>query len=202
MKKLMTMENDLEYLRKVSEPIDFEKDNIDEMIYDLKEYCINNEIYALSSVQIGIPKTLMYIKNTNQDMNLNKPHGKDESIVFINPKILSATGETEFLESCQSCQFSNGECIGAVVKRPYKIEISYFDIDKEEKFKTLEGFESTVFCHEYDHFYGVLHSDRVKTWKRMSVEEIRNYRATHPQKIISKTSSFPLDKYLEFNNDY
>ncbi len=202
MRKLMTIENDLEYLRKVSDPVDFAKDNIEEMISDLKEYCINNEVYALSPIQIGIPKTIMYIKNTNQDMNLNKANGKDESIVFINPKILSAIGETEFLESCQSCQYSNGDCIGAVVKRPYKIEISYFDKDKNENIRTLEGFEATVFCHEYDHFYGVFHSDRVKVWKRMSVDEIRDYRANHPQKIISKSSPFPLDKYLEFNNDY
>ena len=198
----MTIENDLEYLRKVSDPIDFDSDNIEEMINDLKEYCINNEVYALSSIQIGIPKTIMYIKNTNQDMNLNKPHEKDESIVYINPKILSATGETEFLECCQSCQYSNGDCIGAVVKRPFKIEISYFDMDKKEKFKILTGFEATVFCHEFDHFYGVLHSDRVKEWKRMSVDEVRDYRANHPQKIISESSVFPIDKYLEFNNDY
>ena len=144
----------------------------------------------------------MYIKNTNQDMNLNKANGKDESIVFINPKIIAAYGESEFLECCQSCQYSNGDFIGAVVKRPYKLEISYFDKAKKENFKTLEGFEATVFCHEYDHFFGVLHSDRVKESKRMSIDEVKRYRSTHPYKIISESSIFPIDKYLEFNNDY
>ena len=38
MKKLLTIEDSLDYLRIVSEPVDFEKDNIDEMINDLKEY--------------------------------------------------------------------------------------------------------------------------------------------------------------------
>lgn len=202
MKKLLTIEDSLDYLRIVSEPVDFEKDNIDEMINDLKEYCINNEVYALSPVQIGIPKRIMYIKNTNQDMDLNKANGKDESIVFINPRIIEAYGETYFLECCQSCQYKNGDFIGAVVKRPYRIVISYFDRDNNEYTKTLLGFEATVFCHEYDHFYGIFHSDRVKDAKRMSVSEVREYRTKHPQIIVSKTNPFPLDKYLKFNNEY
>lgn len=202
MRKLLTIEDNLDYLRQISEPIDFEKDNIDEMINDLKEYCVNNEVYALSPVQIGIPKTIMYIKNTNQDMTLNKANVKDECIVIINPKIIKAYGETYFLECCQSCKYSNGDIIGAVVKRPYKLEISYFDMDNNECFKTLEGFEATVFCHEYDHFFGILHSDRVKHSMIMSDEEVRKYRAEHPQNIISTNKPFPLDKYLEFNNDY
>lgn len=200
MKKLLTIENDLEFLRNVSTPIDFDKDNIEEMINDLKEYCINNDVYALSPVQIGIPKRIMYIKNTDQDMELNKANGKDEGIIFINPKIIAAYGETEFLECCQSCQYSNGDFIGAVVKRPYKIEISYFNMNRQEMFKTLEGFEATVFCHEYDHFFGILHFDYVSDYKRMSVESVKNYRSKHPYKIISTSTSFSIDKYNKFNN--
>lgn len=202
MRKLITVEDNLDYLRQVSTLVDWEKDNINEMINDLREYCVNNEVYALSSIQIGMPKRIMYIKNTNEDMSLNKANGKDEGIVFINPKIIKAYGETEFLECCQSTQYKNGDYISAVVKRPYKLEISYIDRENNECFTTLEGFEATVFCHEYDHFFGVLHSDRVKNPKRMTTEEVKNYRAAHPQKIISKTSQFPLDKYLEFTNDY
>lgn len=42
--KRKTIENDLEYLRQVSTDVDFEKNNVKEIIAELKEYCSNNHV--------------------------------------------------------------------------------------------------------------------------------------------------------------
>ena len=66
-----TIENDLDYLRQVSSKVDFKKDNYKEYIETLRNYCESHTCYALAPVQIGIPKRIIYIKNSNQDMSNN-----------------------------------------------------------------------------------------------------------------------------------
>ena len=56
-----------------------------------------------------------------------------------------------------------------LVERPYKIRIKATDLDGKEQEYEFEGFEATVFCHEYDHLDGVLYSDIAKDM--MTVEE-------------------------------
>lgn len=51
-----TIENDFEFLRQVSSEVDFENDDYLDYISKLKEYCSNHVVYAMSPVQIGIPK--------------------------------------------------------------------------------------------------------------------------------------------------
>lgn len=53
---------DEEYLRQISKEVDFKTDNYKEYIENLKWYVENNDVYALASVQIGIPKRIIYIK--------------------------------------------------------------------------------------------------------------------------------------------
>ena len=98
-----TIDNDLEYLRQVSTDVDLEHDNYLEWINDLKKYCHETVCFALASVQIGIPKRIIYIKNTTDDLSKNEDLGYDEGIVMINPRIISEKGHTEYLERCLSC---------------------------------------------------------------------------------------------------
>lgn len=160
-----TIENDEEYLRQVSTPVDLGKDQYTKYIEALSTYCKNNAVFALAPVQIGIPKRLIYIKNTQPNMDNNFDGEYDESIVYINPKIISTKGLTRFLEGCISCKFmKNNQMIyyTGIVDRPYLVEIEYDDIYGNKKTKTIEGFEATVFSHEYDHLNGILHMDRAK----------------------------------------
>lgn len=184
-----TIENDEEYLRQVSEDVDFKIDPYKNYIKVLEDYCKNNAVFALAPVQIGIPKRLIYIKNSSQNMEKNSNKDYDENIIYINPKILSSSGETEFLEGCYSCATTkNNETIyyTCVVKRPYKMEIEYFNIMGKKERKIIKGFESTVFSHEYDHLDGILHIDKSKEVYKMTLEEMKDYRDKHPYKIISK----------------
>ena len=169
-----TIENDEDYLRQISDEVDFLNDNYLEHIAKLKEYCDNNQVYALSPIQIGIPKRIIYIKNTTTDMDNNKK-GYNENIIYINPIIVKEEGKTIFLEGCESCvRKEDGASIYYVgeVERPYKIEIEYYDINGNKKKKSIEGFEATIFCHEYDHLNGILHMDKIKEILEMTPEEM------------------------------
>lgn len=184
-----TIEKDENYLRQISVEVNFKKDNYMEYIAKLKEYCEKHVCYALAPVQIGIPKRIIYIKNTSQNMDNNIAEGYDESVIYINPIIIEAKGKTSFLEGCESCIYRNNDKViyyAGVVDRPYIIEIEYFDVDGNKKTKTIEGFEATIFCHEYDHLNGVLHMDKSKEMFEMTIDEMKEYRLSHPYEIIRK----------------
>ena len=176
-----TIENDLDFLRQVSSEVDFNNDNFLEYINQLKEYCSKHVVYAMAPVQIGIPKRIIYMKNTNSNMENNEDESYDEEKVYINPTIIKKIGKTKFLEGCESCM----DFVG-VVERPYKLEIEYFDLFGKKKEATLEGFEATVFSHEFDHLNGVLHIDICEEVLEMTYEEKKEYRIKHPYEIISK----------------
>ena len=145
-----TIENDMEWLRKVSRNVDISKEDIVEDIKLLKEYCLNNEVFAMAAIQLGIDKRIMYIKNT--DLKKIDDDNWNEEIIVINPVIKVQEGLTEYWEACASCLDNMG-----LVLRPYKVKISYIDLFGRKHQKTFKGFPATVFSHEYDHLDGILH---------------------------------------------
>lgn len=188
-----TIEKDEDYLRQISTEVDFKEDNVMEIITKLKEYCNQHQVYALAPVQIGIPKRIIYIKNTSQNMENNALDGYDESLIYINPTIINRKGQTSFLEGCESCIYQkDGKtiCYMGIVNRPYKIDVSYYDLQGNKKFKSIEGFEATVFCHEYDHLNGILHMDISKQIFEMTTDEVKEYRIKHPYEIVSIDSEY------------
>lgn len=186
---LKTIENDEEYLRQESITIDFSKDNVKELTAILKQSCNTFILYAISPVQIGIPKRMIYIKNSNSDMENNKRENYDEGKVYINPTILRREGTTCFLESCGSIIKENKYFTG-IVKRPYLIEVEYYDINHNKKREIIEGFEATVFSHEYDHLNGILHIDKASDIQLMTPEETKAYRTMHPYEILAKEGKY------------
>lgn len=179
--KRMTIENNLDFLRQISTDVDFENDDYNDYINKLKEYCRDNVVYAMAPVQIGIPKRLIYMKNTKPDMKNNENASYDEERIYINPIITKIVGKTRFLEGCESCM----DLVG-VVERPYMLEIEYYDKNGNKKSEILEGFEATVFSHEFDHLNGVLHIDIAEEVMEMTYEEKKKYRSDHPYEIISE----------------
>lgn len=190
-----TIEKDEEFLRQKSTAIDFKNDNYKEYIDMLEQYCKSNAVFALAPIQIGISKRIIYIKNTSQDMNNNFSNNYDENVIYINPVIINALGKTEYLEGCASCKYlDNNEWIyyAGIVERPYLLEIEYYDIKGVKKNKIIEGFEATVFMHEYDHLNGILHMDKSKEIYKMTLEEMKEYRNKNPYKISSKDDKYNL----------
>lgn len=187
--KRKTIENDLEYLRQISVSVDFSNDNYKEFVKLSKEYCSKYNLYALAPVQIGIPKRLIYIKNTTTDMDKNYDGSYNEDIIYINPVIKKEYGHAKFLEGCGSCMIEkdgNEIYYCAEVDRPYKIDVEYYDIDGNLSNKIIEGFEALVFYHEYDHLNGILHIDKSKEIFKFTPDEMREYRLNNPYMVISK----------------
>lgn len=169
--------------------VDFENDEYNDYIRKLKDYCGTHRCYALAPVQIGIPQKIIYIKNTQQDMS-NNIEGYDEGIIYIH-----SIGHTRFLEGCASCMYKkNGRNIYyvGVLDRPYSLEIEYYDIFGNIVSKTIEGFETTAFSHEFDHLDGILHIDKVDEIMKMTKDEIFAYRSEHPYEIIDKEEDFKM----------
>ena len=99
------------------------------------------------------------------------PHveSEDEAIrnkvyCMINPEITYTEGTQESSEGCLSVPGYMG-----LVDRPQKIRIKATDLDGNEQEYEFEGFEATVFCHEYDHLDGILYPDIAK--EMMTAEE-------------------------------
>ena len=166
----ITIEKNEKYLRQISKKVKFDDPEIHNNIVTLQNYCMENEVMAMAAVQLGIPKRIVYLKNTNLEV-LNKrltEEGKEETKnyneakVLINPEIISKKGVTTFWEACASCSWNEDgvkKSYNGKVRRPYKIVVRYYDIEGNQHEDTFEGFPSTVLCHEIDHLDGVLHID-------------------------------------------
>lgn len=148
---------------------------------------------ALAAVQLGIPKRLIYLKNTDLELinrkNNNQETEEDrlhnEQRILINPVIVSRKGLTDYWEACATCLDNLGH-----LKRPYKIIVQYQDINGNFHSEVFEGFESTVLSHEIDHLDGILHMDIADEVLVMTREERKVFRKTHGYNIQSKNGNF------------
>ena len=197
----ITIENNEQYLRQTSKKVYISDPELHNNIVVLQDYCMQNEVMAMAAIQLGIPKRIVYVKNTNLDVvtrrftDEGKEETKDynEAKVLINPEIISKEGLTTFWEGCQSCSIHEGDVekwyIGKV-KRPYKIRVKYFDIEGNEHEDEFEGFESTVLCHEIDYLDGILHIDIADKVIMGTTEERIELRKKEGYTIISQTGDF------------
>lgn len=200
--KAITIADNEEYLRQISRPVDVKKDkDLENDIAILDEFCKKNEVMAMAAVQLGIPKRIVYLKNTNLEI-INKmqtnttteeEENYNEAKVLINPVITNREGLTEYWEACASCLDNCGR-----VLRPYKIELEYEDVSGKKQSQTFEGFESTVLSHEMDHLDGILHMDIAKDLKVMPREERKKWRQTHGYEVIEKTGNY--DELIKKSN--
>lgn len=201
--KSITIAENEPYLRQISIPVDIANDgNLSSDIDVLEQFCKDNEVMAMAAVQLGIPKRLVYLKNTNLDI-INKiqtdstneeEKNYNEARVLINPVIINREGLTEYWEACASCLDNCGR-----VLRPYKINLEYYDMEGNKHSETFEGFESTVLSHEMDHLDGILHIDIAEELLQMPAEERKVWRQSHEYKIYSKTGDYNL---LKQDNSY
>lgn len=190
----ITIQDNEPFLRQISSSVDIKNDK--ELMNDidiLDQFCKENNVMAMASVQLGIPKRIVYLKNTNLDIinkiqnnfNSEEIENYNEKKVLINPTILKREGLTEYWEACASCLDNMGR-----VLRPYKIELEYYDINGNQKVETFEGFESTVLSHELDHLDGILHIDIAEEVIEMPANERKKWRQSHEYKIYQKDGDY------------
>ena len=191
--KAITIKDNEKYLRQISKPVELNDKELNDNIKVLEKYCKENEVLAMAAVQLGIPKRLIYLKNTNLDIinkmqkNIETEEDKkhNEERILINPTIIKKEGITYYWEACASCLDNMG-----YLKRPQKIIVEYQDINGNIHKDIFKGFESTVLSHEMDHLDGILHMDIAEEVLVMPKEERKKFRQTHPYEIISKTGKY------------
>lgn len=190
----INIKDNLEFLRQKSTEVDLSNDDYLETIELLKEKSKNrSNLLALASIQVGIPKRLIYIKNT--DLNI-EDDSHDEGIVLINPVIKKCEGLTRFYENCASCLDYMG-----LVYRPYRIEIEYYDENKIKHNDIVEGFKATLLSHELDHLDGILHIDKSTKIYDMKLEDRKLFRELNKYEVIDKNCEYiePKDEYIKLS---
>lgn len=191
--KAITIKENEEYLRQKSKEVNINDPEIHNNIVVLQDYCMENDVMAMAAIQLGIPKRIIYVKNTNLEIldkrttEEGKEETKDynEAKVLINPQIISREGLTTYWEACASCTWYAGK-----VRRPYRIKVKYLDLNGNEHVEYFEGFETTVLCHEIDHLDGILHMDIADKVVQATKEERIALRKKDGYTILSKYGVF------------
>lgn len=192
--KSITIEDNESWLRQISTKVDIKNDKeLKKDIEVLDTFCKENDVMAMAAVQLGIPKRLIYLKNTNleiinklqNDTDTEEERNYNEAKVLINPVVTNREGLTEYWEACASCLNNCGR-----VFRPYKIDLEYYDVEGIKYIETYEGFEATVLSHELDHLDGILHIDISEENLIMEKEERKKWRQTHEYKVYSRTGDY------------
>lgn len=194
MEVITILENE-KYLRQKSKKINKNDKDLKQDIKVIEDYCKNNEVLAMASVQLGISKRLIYLKNTNlelvkkcqrKEISDEEERQYNEAKVLINPIIKIKEGLTEYWEACASCLDNM-----ALVKRPYKIEVEYYDEFWNKQKESFEGFAATVLSHEIDHLDGILHMDIAEEILVMPAEERKAFRRQgHDYFIYTKKGKY------------
>lgn len=109
---------------------------------------------GLAFIQLGIPKRIFVVSNKDEDT------GKFEEHIIINPKILSQSEELVYVGEGEGCLSVNRPVEG-IVPRHARINVSYNDINGEEKTIRVREEIAVAFQHEIDHLNGILFVDHI-----------------------------------------
>ena len=127
-------------------------------------------MYAASGVGLAAPQINRSIRLFIVDTTPFKDDETPEHVVckkvFINPKILSVSGDSwSFNEGCLSIPGLRDN-----VKRQETIKIKYFDEQFKEHIEEYSGFAARVIQHEYDHINGILFTDKINPLKKQMIK--------------------------------
>ena len=181
---IKTIDNDSALFKQVSQEVDFTDPNWQEEVRAIEQFCIDTACFGIAAIQVGVPKRIIYLKNTNP-AGYKDSSDYEEMRVFINPVVISKKGHTKYWEAC----LSTGDYMG-LVSRPYEILLEYFDKNAVKQTETFIGFESTVLSHELHHLDGIEHIDIAEEVRQMSSDERMKFREMHPYEVITETCDF------------
>ncbi|MDX2427769.1 MAG: peptide deformylase [Xanthomonadales bacterium] len=127
------------------------------LVQDMTETMYSARGIGLAATQVNVHKRLLVL-----DISENQ----DQPCVYINPQILSSSGEQEYEEGCLSVPG-----IYANLKRAEIILIRAHDSDGNVFEEQLEGLHSVCVQHEMDHLIGRLFVDYLSPLKRNMVKK-------------------------------
>ena len=127
------------------------------LVQDMTKTMYSAKGIGLAATQVNVHKRLLVL-----DLSENQ----DQPCVYINPQILSSSGEQEYEEGCLSVPG-----IYANVKRAENILIRAQDLDGNIFEEQLEGLHAVCVQHEMDHLIGRLFVDYLSPLKRNMVKK-------------------------------
>ena len=130
-------------LRQKCMPVEKFDEKLHALLEDMKDTVKKEEGAGLAAPQVGILRRVVVV---------DVEEGYFE---FINPEIISFSGEQNGWEGCLSVKGRQG-----VVSRPMKVTLRYYDRKGEKHILKAKGFFARAICHELDHLDGVLYIDR------------------------------------------
>ena len=152
-------------LLKVSEPIDFKKDDLKTLIEDMKETMKANDGAGLAAPQIGVFKRLVIF-----GFDTNDRYPEADSVPFtvlINPVITPLSDDKENgWEGCLSVPGLRG-----VVPRFTHIKYEGYDADGKKFEREVENFHARVVQHECDHLDGILYPMKIEDYRYFGFHE-------------------------------
>ncbi len=132
------------FIRKQSKPVKVFDEKLWELLDDMHDTLANKPGAGLSAVQVGVLKRAFIIDINNMQVE------------FINPEIISSSGEQYKKEGCLSVSLPFD-----FVKRPKEVTVKAYDRYGNKFTLTCEDWTAVCVCHEYDHLDGVLYIDKI-----------------------------------------
>lgn len=137
---------------------------LNELASDLFETMHKAGGIGLAAVQIGVPLRIFVIEAHIEKENF---HFRG---VFVNPYIRRESAPlVKYSEGCLSVPY-----IAALVERPSKIDIEYYDENWQFHVETLEGYKARIVQHEYDHLEGIIYTDKLDRLWSQTIEQSLN----------------------------
>ena len=142
-------------LRLVSKPVAKIDAATRQLVEDMFETMYDAPGIGLAAIQIGEPRRIV-------TMDLAKKDESREPQVFINPELISQSGDKNVHEEgCLSIPEYYEE-----VARPAEVKLRYLDLDGKQHEIEADGLLATCIQHEIDHLNGVLFIDHISKLKR------------------------------------
>lgn len=139
------------------------KDELKQLIVDLKDTLQRSEGCGLAAPQIGV--SLRVIIVDGDEMAEVYPYLKGFKRTLINPVVLE--------ESAEQCEYEEG-CLSVPgvycnVRRPVRIKVRYYNEEFVECTEEFDKFGARMVQHELSHLDGVLFTDLVAPIRRKMI---------------------------------
>lgn len=150
-----------------------------QLVADMTETMAWARGLGLAAVQVGVHKRLLLLDIGDLRMDEHYIEGDEESEtrlaekrknskveVYVNPEILSSSGDIEYEEGCLSVPG-----VYAKICRKEKVRLRYQDLQGQTHEVEAHGLRAIALQHEIDHLNGVVFTDRLGPMQRMMILE-------------------------------
>lgn len=142
--KIVTENDDIEFLRKKSREVTEITPRIKTLLDDMVETMRSANGCGLAAVQVGVLRRVVVIET------------EEGLFELINPVIVKTSGTQEGAEGCLSLPGKWGK-----TKRPQCVTVQALDRDGNEIEVTGYDLLAKALCHEIDHLDGIIYTDKV-----------------------------------------